>query len=388
MLFCVKAIVMNFILAVILFFTNGFIGSLLSKYSFFDYEPLLYNGQNTDDSRKGVTNFSLKVIHPIIFMAVVATILQGILETDAIPWIKTLWLLCPFYWLDQYIYAVVRNRTKFHLAHVERFNFVISFVFFETIFLLIVLLVTEEGKNTVPYLFIPLDELRNAIWYAIIAFVVKDIWQIFKSHYVQSREMVNERVESVLKDRYYELSEKYGYKVDESIRNVFCDSICDRDMDLERNISYLIFAIMIYEDYNRSENFRKIENILHKIVSGTMSVGIMQVQSMEPLTDDQSIEKACELLKPEIDKEVLEVFKQNPDPQGLSSLAPLFSWKIEEIIKTYNGKKLYCEEVKNLYFSIQGWDSARTPVFRSQGSFPVVCFFKIVVYASTRIIDC
>lgn len=364
MLFCVKAIVMNFILAVILFFTNGFIGSLLSKYSFFDYEPLLYNGQNTDDSRKGVTNFSLKVIHPIIFMAVVATILQGILETDAIPWIKTLWLLCPFYWLDQYIYAVVRNRTKFHLAHVERFNFVISFVFFETIFLLIVLLVTEEGKNTVPYLFIPLDELRNAIWYAIIAFVVKDIWQIFKSHYVQSREMVNERVESVLKDRYYELSEKYGYKVDESIRNVFCDSICDRDMDLERNISYLIFAIMIYEDYNRSENFRKIENILHKIVSGTMSVGIMQVQSMEPLTDDQSIEKACELLKPEIDKEVLEVFKQNPHPQGLSSLAPLFSWKIEEIIKTYNGKKLYCEEVKNLYFSIQGWDSARTPVFR------------------------
>ena len=121
---------------------------------------------------------------------------------------------------------------------------------------------------------------------------------------------------------------------------------------------------MIYEDYNRSENFRKIENILHKIVSGTMSVGIMQVQSMESLNDDQSIEKACELLKPEIDKEVLEVFKQNPDPQGLSSLAPLFSWKIEEIIKTYNGKKLYCEEVKNLYFSIQGWDRARTPVFQ------------------------
>ena len=136
MLFCFKAIVMNFILAVILFFTNGFIGSLLSKYSFFDYEPLFYSGPNTDDSRKGVTNFSLKVIHPIIFMAVVATILQGILETDAIPWIKTLCLLCPFYWLDQYIYAVFRNRTKFHLTHVERFNFVISFVFFETIFYL------------------------------------------------------------------------------------------------------------------------------------------------------------------------------------------------------------------------------------------------------------
>src|SRR5699024_787737 len=130
----------------------------------------------------------------IIFMAVVATILQGILETDAIPWIKTLWLLCPLYWLVQYIYAVIRNRTKIHLAHVERFNFVISFIFFETIFLLIVLLVTEEGKNTVPYIFIPLDELRNAIWYAIIAFVVKDIWEIFKSHYIQSREMVNERI--------------------------------------------------------------------------------------------------------------------------------------------------------------------------------------------------
>lgn len=362
MLFCVKAIVMNFILAVILFFTNGLIGSLLSKYSFFDYEPLLYGGQNTDNSRMGVTNFSLKVIHPIIFMAVVATILQGILETDAIPWIKTLWLLCPLYWLVQYIYAVIRNRTKFHLAHVERFNFVISFVFFETIFLLIVLLVTEEGKKTVPYIFIPLDELRNAIWYAIIAFVVKDIWEIFKSHYIQSREMVNERIEYVLKNRYYELSKKYGNKVDESIRNVFCDSICN--IDFERHISYLIFAIMIYEDYNRSKNFREIENALHKIVRGTMSVGIMQVQSKVPLNDNQSIEKACELLGNEIDKQVLEVYRQNPDQQDPDCLTSLFSWKIEEIIRAYNGKRLYCEEVKNLYLSIEEWDLVKTPVFQ------------------------
>ena len=133
MLFCVQAIVLNLVLAVLLFFANGFIGSLLSQYSFFDYEPLLYGGRDTDGSRTGLTNFSLKVIHPIIFMAVTATILQGVLKSNAIPWIKALWLLCPFYWLVQYIYAVLRNRTKFHLGHVERFNFIISFVFFETI---------------------------------------------------------------------------------------------------------------------------------------------------------------------------------------------------------------------------------------------------------------
>ena len=38
--------------------------------------------------------------------------------------------------------------------------------------------------------------------------------------------------------------------------------------------------------------------------------------------------------------------------------------KIEEIIRAYNGKRLYCEEVKNLYLSIEKWDLVKTPVFQ------------------------
>ena len=348
-------------LAIALFFLNGIIGNLLSKYSFFDYEPLLYSDPNSNTEHNGIVNFSIKVVHPIIFMAIVATIIQGVLQSDALPWIKSLWLIDPFYWGVQYAYAKFRNRTRFHVKHVEEFNFYLSFIFYIVVYLLVVLLATEENEFSFPSIFISLDALRDALWYAIIAFVIKDIWEIFKFRYSQSREIVNERIETVLTERYDELSNKYGYEVEECIRKVFHDSI--HDAELEKHIYYLIFAIMIYEDYNRSENVRKVENFFHKIFRGTMSMGIMQVQSTKEITDKESIENACELLKPRICEEVQLICQDTPYPLGSINTAVRFDGKIREILRVYNGKKLYAEEVSNLFYSIQNWENKRMPVF-------------------------
>lgn len=237
MIFCLLALLVNLALAILLLFVNGFVGSLLTKYNLFDYDPLFYENNNSGNGNLGIANFAMRVVHPIIFMAIVATVLQGLLQSEALPWIKTLWLLCPFYWFVQYGYAKFRNRTEFHVKHVERFNFVLSFVFYEAIFSLVILLAAEGGKSNVPSIFIPLDELRNAVWYAILAFIVKEIWEIFKYHYIKSREIVNEQIESVLKNRYYSLFSKYSDIVERCIRDIFCI----RDDELKKAISYLIF---------------------------------------------------------------------------------------------------------------------------------------------------
>lgn len=354
MIFCFLALLVNWVLAVFLFFVNGFVGSLLTKYNLFDYDPLFYENSDSSSGNLGIANFAMRVVHPIIFMAIVATVLQGLLQSAALPWIKTLWLLSPLYWLVQYLYAKFRNRTELHVKHVERFNFILSFVFFEVIFLLVILLASEDGKSTVPSIFIPLDELRNAVWYAILAFIVTEIWEIFKYHYIQSREIVNEQIESVLKNRYYSLFSKYSDIVERCIRDIFYI----KDDELKKAISYLIFSIMIYEDYNRSECVRKIENLRLKFFKKEMSVGVMQVRSDIQLSDEQSIEKACELLKPNMEEVISELYEESRMPHS-SSMLWSFDSKIARLLKKYNAKQMYTEQVRSLFCAIRGWESAK-----------------------------
>ena len=59
----------------------------------------------------------------------------------------------------------------------------------------------------------------------------------------------------------------------------------------------LLFAIVIYEDMNRPFFIRKLENILVRIFNVELTVGIAQVKSKKPLTDEESIKLATENLR-------------------------------------------------------------------------------------------
>ena len=57
-------------------------------------------------------------------------------------------------------------------------------------------------------------------------------------------------------------------------------------------IKDIIFSIMINEDFNRPFIFRKLEKILCKVSGKRYTQGIMQVSSIIPLSDEESIKLA------------------------------------------------------------------------------------------------
>ena len=51
----------------------------------------------------------------------------------------------------------------------------------------------------------------------------------------------------------------------------------------------LIYAIMIYENYNKPELVRKIDILKYRILHKGNKFGIMQIEGKEPITDEDSI---------------------------------------------------------------------------------------------------
>lgn len=109
------------------------------------------------------------------------------------------------------------------------------------------MLASDNGTCVFPSVFIPLDQLRNAVWYAILAFIIKEIWDIFKFRYIETRAEVKERINSVLHRRYDEFVKKYDYTVDRCIGEIYGGEDLDVKM-FYQCMSSLLYAIMIYED--------------------------------------------------------------------------------------------------------------------------------------------
>ena len=56
-----------------------------------------------------------------------------------------------------------------------------------------------------------------------------------------------------------------------------------------RELMPVIYSIMIYENYNRGEVIRKLDNLKYKINKNSAKFGIMQVYSNYPISDCKSI---------------------------------------------------------------------------------------------------
>ena len=55
-------------------------------------------------------------------------------------------------------------------------------------------------------------------------------------------------------------------------------------------INYLLYAIMIYENYNKPELIRKIDEYKYKLFHEEGKFGIMQIERKQPITNEDSIE--------------------------------------------------------------------------------------------------
>ncbi|MDN6296150.1 MAG: hypothetical protein L0J41_07235, partial [Alkalibacterium sp.] len=93
----------------------------------------------------------------------------------------------------------------------------------------------------------------------------------------------------------------------------------------ENNCSIqLLISILINESLNRPPIFRFIENIIVKLPKIEMTVGVAQVLSSHSLSDEESIQKASEILR---------------DTKSVND------YDLKEYIKKYNNSETYLESI-------------------------------------------
>ena len=88
-------------------------------------------------------------------------------------------MVIPLYWVIRFLHIAAKNLFLFVNWRYELFSLCLSLLLGEGTFFLLLLPLLNANAS----IFIPVDELRNAIWFAIIAYLAKVIWDISKTLY-------------------------------------------------------------------------------------------------------------------------------------------------------------------------------------------------------------
>lgn len=313
-------ILFNLAMAVVLFFLNGWLGKLqygidelsfeYGSISFFDTDSQNFSG-----------NFFQKIVNPTIFLAVVASVTQGICPLDLVG---SLWLIVPMFWGIRLLYMIFKSRLRILNLKWEGFACVLSLILGEGVFWgLIRELIRQEEP-----IWISPTALRDAIWFAILAYLARTAWMIMKKLYAGKNLYPQEALEAYVMKRYDAFSRKFGTYIEEQVAEKYGEKLSKDDQ--ERFIR-TIYAIMIYEDYNRPYPTRVLERIAKATIfrRREMTLGVMQARAKAVISDCESIKIAMETLSGPF-------LSGEPDPEMRAAEA-------------YNSGENYAREVRGIY---------------------------------------
>lgn len=174
---------------------------------------------------------------------------------------KNIYMIVVYYFTFRFIFIVVVGRVKltnwYKLIVIMLLSLAMTYIVYDRLIVdSIYLLPTEQ-------------EIATAMWLGIIAFIYKII-----NETPFLRENTGPRIEPYLKNNYINFKHSYGHIIDTEVRN-----------DIE---SSLVYAILIYENFNRGKLFRAFEKLLF-FTGKIKTTGIMQVQSNDYLSDTESV---------------------------------------------------------------------------------------------------
>lgn len=201
------------------------------------------------------------LILSIIFMLVFA----GILVRLGINYTSDIFLVFVFMMLADIFY-------NSYILEQDFFSKEDKNIYYYILLIIIGFIINQEFINRVEEVFLTGEDLRLIIWLLVIIYLYK--FSISKNILSTN---IKESTKFISKDSilisYVKLKEKYYEE-------------CNYD---NKDISNIIYSIMIYENKKRSKLLRKIDNFNYKINGGIKKLGIMQVESKKFITDSESI---------------------------------------------------------------------------------------------------
>ena len=313
-----KTLLINFFLALVLYFGNGWLGKIkINAKGLFGYDSF---GFNKVDTANFADHFFQKIVHPAIVVAIAAAILQ---YNEMASTARDLWLVVPFYWFLRIIHIFVWNIAAFTNWKYEILSMIISLLLGEGTLFCILRPLIDSNQSV----FIDAAEIRDAFWIAALSYTAKFIWDISRFSLSGRSVFPSEKRAQTISKRYYAFKWEYGAEIDVVLRdNYYFVS------DLSKNqFLCLLYSIMIYEDHCRPKIIRWLEYLIKAFRrNSVMSLGIMQVQTRQIISNRTSIKMAIEKL--------YNVFSNATDAHG-----------VMEAIWDYNCGEHYSAEVSTIY---------------------------------------
>jgi len=215
-------------------------------------------------------NILIKIICPTIFIIILSGIFYN-LKISA--FVEDIYWITIFYFLIRWFMIICI------LSRKELINWKEEILVF-TITISINLLLYYFFIKKTTQIFISIDELRDAIWISIITFTIVIIRNfIYNYVYIDNYNLEDRKENYILK--------KYEY-----FRNKYEDIITTKNKELHK----IVYAIMIYENFNRPLLIRIIEKTKF-LITGKATLGVMQVSSRVLINDRTSVKLGYEILK-------------------------------------------------------------------------------------------
>jgi len=255
-------------------------------------------------------NFLIRVLTPIVYLIIISTTLYYF-GLDKYVW--NIYLVNIYYIIFRLIFNLATNRG--HLLNWYRQVLywlaivAISFFTYEKLI--------KVKANILP----DFATVANELWIIILIFSFQVL-----NNLRFSQEATQKRKETYLKNRYKYFKRLYGELI--------------KDLTNNEILECIVYAIIIYEDFNRPKIARQIEYLKFRLTKRPHTLGVMQVRSDKLLSDLESVKLGTE--------EVVTTYRKHLEKLEESSES-FYEWGIKyEIINHYNGGTSYLSEVSTL----------------------------------------
>lgn len=299
-----EILLVHIILGVGLFFLINWIGK--HSYSIGYMEISIF--VKTEEAP--ALNFLIRVLTPIVYIIIIST---GLYYFGLDKFVWNIYLVNIYYILFRLIFNLATNRGLL-------LNWYRQFLYWTAI--VVISYFTYEKLIKVKANILPdFTTVANELWIIILIF----IFQV-ANNLRFSQEATQKRKDNYLKSRYHYFKRFYGQLIKDLTNNEILESI--------------VYAIIIYEDFNRPKIARQIENLKFKLTNKPHTLGVMQVRSDKLISDLESVKLGTEKIVNAYKK-----YLENPT----ESSSDYFDWYAKNyIISDYNVGTSYNGEVNEL----------------------------------------
>ncbi|MBS1759148.1 MAG: hypothetical protein JST23_03410 [Bacteroidetes bacterium] len=255
-------------------------------------------------------NFLIRVLTPVVYIIITSTILYYF-RLDKYVW--NIFLVNIYYVVFRLLFNLITNRGLL-------LNWYRQFLYWGAI--IVISYFTYDKLIRVKANILPdFTTVANELWIIILIFVFQ-----VTNNIRLSQDGTFKRKQNYLRSRLHYFKSLYGKLIKEATQNEALEAV--------------VFAILIYEDFNRPKVARVIENIKQRITKKPHTLGVMQVKSDKIISDLESVKLGT--------AKVVNAYQQYLDKLTKEKGEYYEYSAYYEIIANYNGGSRYQSEVADL----------------------------------------